>query len=71
MPVFLNTTDADFDARFDALLGQKREADVDVDADVAAILDQVRNGGDAAVIALTAKFDALELTPETLSCSCC
>lgn len=69
MPQFLTSADADFAARFAALLGQKREADVDVDADVAAIIADVAAHGDAAVIALTAKFDRLELTPETLAFS--
>lgn len=69
MPQFLTTADADFPARFAALLAQKRESDVDVDADVAAILADVAARGDAAVIALTARFDRLDLTPETLAFS--
>ncbi|OZA91973.1 MAG: histidinol dehydrogenase, partial [Erythrobacter sp. 34-65-8] len=66
MPVFLNATDPDFDAAFATLLGAKREESVDVDDVVAGIIADVRARGDAAVIALTAKFDRLELTPETL-----
>lgn len=66
MPQFLNSTDADFDARFTALLSMKREDSPDVDAAVAGIIADVRNRGDQAVIALTSKFDRLELTPETL-----
>ena len=62
MPTFLNTRDADFDARFAALLGQKREDSPDVDAAVAAIIADVRARGDRAVLELTAKFDRLELT---------
>jgi histidinol dehydrogenase len=69
MPQFLNTTDADFAARFTALLGMKREDSPDVDATVAAIIEDVRSRGDAAVIELTAKFDRLDLTPETLAFS--
>ncbi len=74
MPQFLNATDADFtdadfDARFAALLGMKREDSPDVDAAVAAIIADVRSRGDAAVIDLTAKFDKLALTPETLAFS--
>lgn len=66
MPQFLNASDADFETRFAALLGAKREDSPDVDAVVADIIADVRHRGDAAVIELTAKFDRLELTPETL-----
>ena len=69
MPQFLDTTDPDFAARFDALLGAKREDAPDVDETVAAIIADVRARGDAAVLELTAKFDRLELTPETLAFS--
>lgn len=67
MPQFLATTDADFAHRFDALLSMKREDAPDVDAAVAAIIADVRTRGDAAVIELTARFDRLTLTPETLA----
>lgn len=67
MPHFLNTTDADFDSRFTQILGLKREDSPDVDAAVAAIIDDVRRRGDAAVIELTAKFDRLELSADTLA----
>ncbi|MBO9472869.1 histidinol dehydrogenase [Shimia sp. R10_1] len=66
MPQFLNSSDADFETRFAALLSAKREDSPDVDAAVADIIADVRHRGDAAVIELTAKFDRLELTPETL-----
>lgn len=66
MPVFLNTQAADFDADFTALLSAKREDSPDVDEVVAGIIHDVRTRGDAAVIELTAKFDRLELTPDTL-----
>jgi len=69
MPQFLSTTDADFDARFDALLSQKREDAPEVDDVVAAIIADVRARGDTAVIELTAKFDRLQLSPETLAFS--
>ncbi len=62
MPQFLTTTDADFEARFVALLGMKREDSPDVDAVVAQIIADVRARGDAAVLELTARFDRLELT---------
>jgi len=66
MPVFLNATDLDFETAFSALMGAKREDSVDVDDVVAGIIADVRARGDAAVIDLTARFDRLTLTPETL-----
>ena len=67
MPSFLNTKDADFEARFTTLLGQKREDSPDVDDAVAAIIADVRARGDAAVLELTARFDKLVLTSETMA----
>ena len=67
MPVFLDTRDTDFAPAFAALLAAKREDSPDVDEIVAAIIADVRARGDAAVIELTARFDRLELTPETLA----
>lgn len=67
MPLFLNTSDADFEVGFAAFLTSKREDSPDVDAVVADIIADVRAHGDEAVIALTAKFDRLELTPETMA----
>jgi len=69
MPVFLNSTQPDFEARFVDLLGMKRESDSDVDAIVADIIADVVERGDEAVIELTNKFDRLSLTPETLAFS--
>jgi histidinol dehydrogenase len=69
MPVMLNTTDAGFEAAFQALLGQKREEAEDVDQAVAAIIADVRARGDAALVELTARFDRLSLTPEALAFS--
>jgi len=69
MPLFLSTQDPDFELRFQALLGLKREEAEDVDQAVAAIIADVRARGDAAVIELTAKFDRTHLTPETLAFS--
>ncbi|SFC86171.1 histidinol dehydrogenase [Tropicimonas isoalkanivorans] len=69
MPQFLNTADADFEARFAAFLTTKREDAPDVDAAVAAIIDDVRARGDAAVIELTERFDRLALTPDRLAFS--
>ena len=69
MPQFLSTTDADFEARFQAVLGAKREDSPDVDDVVAGIIADVRARGDAAVLELTAKFDRLELTADQLRVS--
>ena len=67
MPVFLDTSDADFEAAFAALLSAKREDSPDVDAVVADIIADVRARGDAALIELTAKFDRLELNADKLA----
>jgi histidinol dehydrogenase len=69
MPQFMSTLDPDFETRFSALLGAKREDAPDVDATVAGIIDDVRLRGDQAVIDLTSKFDRLDLTAETLAFS--
>ena len=69
MPFALCTSDAEFEARFAAFLGAKREVDADVDADVAAILAKVAQTGDQAVIDYTARFDNQTLTPQTLAFS--
>lgn len=67
MPTFLNTQDTEFEARFAALLGQKREDSPDVDDTVATIIADVRARGDAAVLELTQRFDKLALTPATMA----
>ncbi len=69
MPMILNAADADFEARFQGLLAMKREEAEDVDQAVAAIIADVRARGDQAVIELTARFDRMSLTPETLAFS--
>jgi histidinol dehydrogenase len=69
MPHFLDTSDPDFQPRFAALLAQKREADPEVDAEVATILAEVAARGDAAVIEMTERWDRLRLTPGTIAFS--
>ncbi|NDW07026.1 histidinol dehydrogenase [Jiella pacifica] len=69
MPWRLVSTDADFDERFAALLGAKREQASDVDVAVRSIVARVRSEGDAALIALTRQFDQLDLTPATMRVS--
>jgi len=66
VPSRLTSTDADFEAKFRALLGAKRESAADVDDAVRAIVARVRAEGDAALIELTRRFDGLDLTVETL-----
>jgi histidinol dehydrogenase len=69
MPQFLNSDALDFEDRFTTALSAKREDAPDVDDTVAGIIADVRARGDAAVIELTARFDQLDLTPETLAFS--
>lgn len=69
MAIILSTAEDDFEARFSAFLGAKRAQDVDVRAQVAAMIAAVREEGDAALMRYTAQFDRLELTPETVALS--
>ncbi len=62
----LSTQQPDFEARFAAFLNAARDTEAAVSGPVAAILADVRARGDAAVIAATARFDRLTLTPATL-----
>jgi histidinol dehydrogenase len=62
MPLRLDSRAPDFAARFRAFLATKREASADVEASVRAIIAEVAAGGDAALIALTRKFDRIDLT---------
>lgn len=61
MPMRLESTAAGFAAKFAELLAQKREVSADVDQAVRAIIDDVRARGDAALIDLSRKFDAIDL----------
>ena len=69
MPVFLNSTDANFEAGFRSLLSIKREDNSDVDQMVAGIIEDVRIRGDAAVIDFTKRFDRFDVTVQTLRIS--
>ena len=55
-----------FAAAFDALLAGRRGVADDVDREAAAIVDAVRQGGDAALIDFTRRFDRVSLTPERI-----
>ncbi|MBT4710359.1 MAG: histidinol dehydrogenase [Alphaproteobacteria bacterium] len=61
MPNRLDTSSANFEAEFGALLAAKREVASSVDDVVAAILDDVRTRGDGAVLDYTKKFDGLDI----------
>lgn len=56
----------DFARDFTALISAKRETEEDVAQAVRKIIADVRGRGDAALIELTAQFDKLALTSETL-----
>ncbi len=62
----LNAASPGFAEDFAALIAAKRDSDADVGAAVAAILDDVKARGDAAVIEYTSAYDKLDLTPQTM-----
>jgi len=65
----LNATDASFDADFQKLLFAKREEEEDVALAVKGIVAEVRKGGDAALVALTNKFDRTDIAAGALAIS--
>ncbi|MEL6282186.1 MAG: histidinol dehydrogenase, partial [Pseudomonadota bacterium] len=69
MPIFLSTTDPDFEPRFQELLSAKREDAPDVETAVDNIIRAVREHGDAALVELTKRFDNLTLREENLAFS--
>ncbi len=58
----LSTTDADFDARLDALLAFDSVQDLSVETTVANILADVKKNGDMAVLEYTRRFDHLDVS---------
>lgn len=62
MPLRLDTASPDFSERFAAFLGTKREVSHDVAQAVAAIIEDVRSRGDAALVDLSRKYDRVDLT---------
>jgi histidinol dehydrogenase len=62
----LTTSDPEFPQRLETFLASRRSEEANVDGAVAGILADVRKRGDDAVIEYTARFDRLELTPETM-----
>jgi histidinol dehydrogenase len=69
MPVRLDRSSADFDARFAQFLAAKREVSADVEAAARAIVDDVAARGDAALIEATKKFDRLDIAAKNLRIS--
>ncbi|KPL54711.1 histidinol dehydrogenase [Prosthecomicrobium hirschii] len=61
MAIRLDITDPNFEARFAAFLATKREVSEEVDDAVRAILADVRQRGDAALVDLSRRFDRVEL----------
>jgi len=61
MPIRLDSTSADFSARFAAFLATKRETAEDVAQAVRAIAEDVRARGDRALIELSKTFDRADL----------
>jgi histidinol dehydrogenase len=61
MPIRLDTAAADFPQQFKAFLAMKREAAEDVEQAVRAIIAEVAARGDRALIALTRRFDRVDL----------
>src|SRR3954471_7660579 len=66
MPVRLDRSSADFDARFATFLAAKREVSADVERATRAIVDDVAARGDAALIEATKKFDRLQVAASGL-----
>jgi len=60
----LSTRDPGFDKAFKRLVRERRESDEDVARDVALILSDVRNRGDAALAELTQRFDGHSLAED-------
>ncbi len=60
MPIRLDTSAADFSARFKAFLRTKREVSEDVSEAVRGIIADVIAGGDRALIELTRRFDKFD-----------
>jgi len=69
MPVRLDRSSADFAKRFGDFLAMKREVAADIEAATRAIVDDVANRGDLALIEATRKFDRLDLDASRLRVS--
>ncbi len=67
MAVRFAHTDADFEARLQALVAAKRETAEDVAASVGGIVDDVRTRGDEALLRYTEQYDRLSLAADRLA----
>jgi histidinol dehydrogenase len=65
----LNSRDGNFAAEFEALLASRAGVEEDVGQKVKAIIADVRQRGDVALVELTNKFDRANVTQETLRLS--
>jgi histidinol dehydrogenase len=65
-PRLLSAASAGFDDDFRALLAAREDSAKNVDAIVAAIIEDVRRRGDTALIDYTKRFDRIALTPDTM-----
>ena len=61
MPVRLDRSSADFAEQFARFLAMKREVSADIESATRAIVDDVADRGDAALIEATRRFDRLDL----------
>jgi histidinol dehydrogenase len=62
----LRFSDPGFEAALAAIVARGESAQADVEGVVRGIIDDVRQRGDAALLDYTARFDRMQLTPETL-----
>jgi len=69
MPRRVDARAKDFESAFAALIEHRSDAEEDVSRSVKAIIADVRADGDAALIALSRRFDHVDLSIETLRVS--
>ncbi len=60
----LRTSDADFETQFERVVRARRETDAQVGRDVAAIINEVRERGDKALVEYTTRFDQHNLSSD-------
>ncbi len=61
---FLKTADAGFESAFARIVRDRRESDTQVGRDVASMINEVRQRGDAALAEYTARFDSHRLAED-------
>ena len=65
----LDDTDANFEIELSAVLNRDQPHNLDIDADVAAIIRRVREEGDVALFEYTQKFDRFTLSVDNIEIS--